>query len=112
MRLTETDDNVTIFQIAMSRHARDARSMKTFWMEVKIRPRKATDRGGYYCMPLYTNIQHGKSGWRIAQCPECGAKCWRTPLAEIAEEQGARGLCTMCALKKGARVGINDDEKE
>ena len=34
-------------------------------------------------------------------CPECGAKCWRIPLAEIAEEQGARGLCTMCALKKG-----------
>ena len=54
-------------------------------MEVKIRPRKATDRGGYYCMPLYTNIQHGKPGWRITQCPECGA----------------RGLCTMCALKKG-----------
>lgn len=41
-------------------------------MEVKIRPRKATDRGGYYCMPLYTNIQHG-----------------------------ACGLCTMCAIKKG-----------
>ena len=57
-------------------------------MKVKIEPRKSTDRGGYYCMPLYTNIQHG-------------AKCWRTPLAEIAEEQGAKGLCTMCALKKG-----------
>ena len=57
-------------------------------MEVKIRPRKATDRGGYYCMSLYTNIQHGKPGWRITQ-------------AEIAEKQGARGLCTMCAIKKG-----------
>ncbi len=68
-------------------------------MEVKIKPRKATDRGGYYCMPLYTNIQHGKPGWRITQCPECGAKCWRIPLAEIAEKQGARGLCTMCAIK-------------
>ena len=74
-------------------------------MEVKIRPRKATDRGGYYCMPLYTNIEHGKPGWRITQCPECGAKCWRIPLAEIAEKQGARGLCTMCAIKKG--VGMN-----
>ena len=70
-------------------------------MKVKIEPRKATDRGGYYCMPLYTNIQRGKPGWRITQCPECGEKCWRIPLAEIAEEQGARGLCTMCALKKG-----------
>ena len=45
-------------------------------MKVKIEPRKATDRGGYYCMPLYTNIRHGKPGWRITQCPECGAKCW------------------------------------
>ena len=28
-------------------------------MKVKIEPRKATDRGGYYCMPLYTNIRMG-----------------------------------------------------
>ena len=25
----------------------------------------------------------------------------RIKLAEIAEKQGARGLCTMCAIKKG-----------
>lgn len=55
-------------------------------------------------MPLYSNIQQGKPGWRITQCPECGAQCWRMPLADIAEEQGAKGLCTMCALKKGVGV--------
>lgn len=70
-------------------------------MEVKINPRKATDRGGYYCMPLYSNIPQGRRGWMLAQCPECGVKCWRSPLADIVEEQGAKGLCTMCALKKG-----------
>lgn len=41
-------------------------------MEVKIRPRKATDRGGYYCMPLYTNVQRvgrnaGGSHWQRSQ---------------------------------------------
>lgn len=70
-------------------------------MEVKIKPRKATDRGGYYCMPLYSNIPQGRRGGMLAQCHECGVKCWRSPLADILEEQGDKGLCTMCALKKG-----------
>ena len=25
-------------------------------MKVKIEPRKSTDRGGYYCMPLCSNV--------------------------------------------------------
>ena len=81
-------------------------------MKVKIEPRKSTDRGGYYCMPLCSNVPKGKPGWRLTTCPECGAKCWRIPLADTVEEQGAKGLCTMCALKKGVKVGTNDDEKE
>ena len=70
-------------------------------MKVKIEPRKSTDRGGYYCMPLCSNVPKGKPGWRLTTCPECGAKCWRSPLVDIVEEQGAKGLCTMCALMKG-----------
>ena len=60
-------------------------------MKVKIEPRKATDRGGYYCMPLYTNIRHGKPGWRITQCPECGGSHWQ-------KSQRSRGLkdCVRC----------------
>ena len=73
-------------------------------MKVKIEPRKSTDRGGYNCMPLHSNIQRGKPGWMLAQCPECGAKCWRIPLADIVEEQGAKGLCTMCAIRKGVNA--------
>ena len=74
-------------------------------MKVKIEPRKSTDRGGYYCMPLYSNVPKGKPGWRLTTCPECGAKCWRIPLADIVEEQGAKGLCTMCALKERSEGG-------
>lgn len=75
-------------------------------MNVTITPRKATDRGGYYCMPLRRNVPNGRSDWKLVRCPECGAECWEMPLAKIARVQGAKGLCTMCALKKG--VGYHD----
>lgn len=70
-------------------------------MKVTIEPRKATDRGGYYCMPLKVNVPTGHKDWKLTKCPECGAQCWELPLAEVAKAQGAKGLCTMCALKKG-----------
>lgn len=70
-------------------------------MRVAIEPRKATDRGGYYCMPLKVNVPTGRKDWKLTKCPECGAQCWELPLAEVAKAQGAKGLCTMCALKKG-----------
>ena len=65
------------------------------------RTEKATDRGGYYCMPLRINVPTGRKDWKLTKCPECGAQCWELPLAEVAKAQGAKGLCTMCALKKG-----------
>lgn len=70
-------------------------------VNVKIEPRKATDRGGYYCMPLRANVPTGRKDWKLMKCPECGAECWELPIAEIVKAQGAKGLCTMCALKKG-----------
>lgn len=73
-------------------------------MNVTITPRKTTDRGGYYCMPLLANVPVGRTCWELVRCPECGAKCWKIPHAEFLEQQGAKGLCTMCALKKGARI--------
>lgn len=74
-------------------------------MKVSIEPRKPTDRGGYYCMPLKVNVPTGHKDWKLTKCPECGAQCWELPLAEVAKAQGARGLCTMCALKKGVSRG-------
>lgn len=70
-------------------------------MGIKIEPRKAADRGGYYCMPLRANVPELRNGWVLTQCPDCGAECYRLPQAALAEAQGAKGLCTMCALKKG-----------
>ncbi len=52
-------------------------------------------------MPLKVNVPTGRKDWKLTKCPECGAQCWELPLAEVAKEQGAKGLCTMCALKKG-----------
>ena len=53
-------------------------------MRVAIEPRKATDRGGYYCMPLKVNVPTGRKDWKLTKCPECGAQCWELPLAEVA----------------------------
>nr|DAM41188.1 MAG TPA: hypothetical protein [Caudoviricetes sp.] len=30
--------------------------------------------------------------------------CWEMPLAEVVKKQGAKGMCTMCALKKGVLI--------
>lgn len=70
---------------------------------LKIWPRKKSDRGGYACMPLKRNIPEGKKGWKLTICPECGALCWKTPLFESIMQTGAIPLCTMCALEKGTR---------
>lgn len=51
-------------------------------------------------MPLKVNVPTGRKNWKLTKCPECGAQCWELPLAEVAKAQGAKGLCTMCALKK------------
>lgn len=72
-------------------------------MDIKFTPGKLSDKGGYFCMPLRVNIPNGKKGWKLMCCPECGAQCWKSPVAEIVEKQGAKGFCTMCALKKGIR---------
>lgn len=75
-------------------------------MNVTITPRKKTDRGGYYCMPLLANVPVGRACWELVRCPECGAKCWKLPHAEYLEKEGVKGLCTMCALKKGKQRSI------
>lgn len=72
-------------------------------MEIRIKPRKPTDRGGYYCMPLKKNVPQGHDDWQPAVCQECKRECWRLPLVEIAEASGAKLLCTECALKKGGK---------
>lgn len=72
-------------------------------MNISIRPRKETDRGGYYCMPLVINVPNGHKDWVKTTCPECGALCWKLPQAAEVEKQGCKGLCTMCALKKGLK---------
>lgn len=72
-------------------------------LDIKIEPRKPTDRGGYACMPLKDNVMVGRPGWKLVNCPECGRECWRSELVDAAEASGAIALCTMCALSKGAQ---------
>ena len=67
----------------------------------EVRPRGASERGGYFCMPLKKNVPEGHPNWKLVRCPECGIESWRLPQADTAEAQGAVGLCTKCALRKG-----------
>lgn len=69
-------------------------------MDVKIEPRKKSDRGGYLMMPLLKNVPIApRASWKLVRCPVCGAKCWDRPYPEGWEEP--EKMCTMCALKKG-----------
>ena len=45
-------------------------------MNIKIEPRKPTDRGGYICMPLKKNVPEGHADWKPAKCPVCGSVLW------------------------------------
>lgn len=42
-------------------------------MNAKLEPRKATDRGGWLCMPLVINGPEGKPGWK-AVCTKCALR--------------------------------------
>ena len=71
-----------------------------------LRPRKQTDRGGIICLPLDKNlngdVQAKHPDWEPVECPTCGRKCWKHPEADrLAKEQGAKMLCTECAIKAG-----------
>lgn len=71
-----------------------------------LTPRKQTDRGGILCLPLDKNlngdVQAKHPDWDPVECPTCGRKCWKHPEADrLAKEQGAKMLCTECAIKAG-----------
>ena len=71
-----------------------------------LTPRKQTDRGGILCLPLDKNlngdVQAKHPDWEPVECPTCGRKCWKHPEADrLAKEQGAKMLCTECAIKAG-----------
>jgi len=70
---------------------------------MEIKPRTASDRGGYACLPLVKNVPNPKDkNWRAMICQDCGRACWLTPEAwYVHVVQGVRLQCTECALKKG-----------
>lgn len=71
-------------------------------MNIRIEPRKTTDRGGCIVMPLVENLPYPKAGgsWKRANCPKCGAECWDRELPTGFTENMFEGkLCTKCALR-------------
>ena len=74
-------------------------------MNVKIEPRRETDRGGYLMMPLKKNVPNpGDETWIETVCPKCGCECWDRPLPKGYKKESFCGkLCTMCALQEGLK---------
>lgn len=73
---------------------------------IDARPHKEINKGGYICLPLDKNLngntQAKHPDWTPISCPSCGRKCWKFPEADrIAKEQGAKMLCTECAIDAG-----------
>ena len=70
-------------------------------MDIKVWPRREDEKGGTICMPLRVNVPAGRSGWKLLQCPSCGALCWKMPEVDamIRKDPSIRAFCTMCALK-------------
>ena len=70
-------------------------------MNIKMEPRKQTDRGGFLMMPMVSNVpEPANETWEKTTCPNCGGECWARPLPEwLTEEMFDGKLCTECALR-------------
>ena len=75
---------------------------------MKLEPRKATDRGGWLCMPLVINGPEGKPGWKKVRCPECGTLCWQRPedAGVVKASHLDSAVCTKCALRKAVLAAL------
>ena len=80
-------------------------------MNIKIEPRKMTDRGGYLMLPLVKNIPYpANDTWKKSTCPKCGAECWDRQLPPgFTEDMFSGKMCTECALR--TRKGRNDNSQ-
>lgn len=70
-------------------------------MNIKMEPRKTTDRGGYLMLPLVKNVPYqANDTWKKSTCPKCGAECWDRRLPPgFTDDMFSGKLCTECALR-------------
>lgn len=63
-------------------------------MDVKIEPRKQTDRGGYLMMPLLKNVPIApRATWKLVKCPVCGASAGTGHIRKAGKN---RRKCVQC----------------
>lgn len=74
-------------------------------MNIKIEPRKTTDRGGCLMLPLVKNIPYpANDTWKKSTCPKCGAECWDRRLPPgFTDDMFSEKMCTECALRMAAQ---------
>lgn len=65
-------------------------------MNIKIEPRKMTDRGGYLMLPLVKNIPYpANDTWKKSTCPKCGAECWDSSCHPDSQRICFQGKCVL-----------------
>jgi len=74
-------------------------------MNIKIEPRKMTDRGGCLMLPLVKNIPYpANDTWKKSTCPKRGAECWDRQLPPgFTEDMFSGKMCMECALRMAAQ---------
>ena len=65
-------------------------------MNIKIEPRKTTDRGGCLMLPLVKNIPYpANDTWKKSTCPKCGAECWDSSYRPDLQRICFQGKCVL-----------------
>lgn len=74
-------------------------------MNIKMEPRKTTDRDGYLMLPLVKNVSYpANDTWKKSTCLKCGAECWDRQLPPgFTEDMFSEKMCTECALRMTAQ---------
>lgn len=98
-------DEVEVQEVKQQEKQDDTRE-KLLRMGIDLQPRKQTDKGGIFCLPLDENLNGDTRAkhpdWQPIDCPNCGRKCWKPAgVDKLMKEQGAQCLCTKCALEAG-----------
>ena len=98
-------DQVEVLEVKQEEERDDTRE-KLLAHGIDLSPRKDTDRGGIFCLPMEKNLNGDVKAkhpdWELIKCPHCGRGCWKVPEADrLVAEQGVQLLCTECALDAG-----------
>lgn len=105
MVLTFKDEQLEILKVEQEEDPDEEVPGDLPFPDVKVEPRKPTDKGGILLLPMKKNlgdVSESHPDWKLISCPECGAECYEFPEAHRLQlTQGVKLMCTECGIKAG-----------